>query len=183
MPHIKGVDLPFHGRSNLGYSCPWELARELSFIAPLGSVILGWSMGGVIAIMMKMLFPSRFKRVVIVGGFANMRSCFGEDSLRGFILRLKRRPNELDNFRKTALGRGFNDKIDLNNALKLLSDISKIDLRAKLSGLNLTVLHGINDKIVPPSCGLELANLSGGRFLLLDGGHMPGEIIARSADL
>ncbi|MEN3033770.1 MAG: alpha/beta hydrolase [Aquificaceae bacterium] len=175
--------MPFHGRSEIKYVCPWVLARELSLMAPFYSTLIGWSMGGVIAIMMKLLFPLKFRRVIVIGGSAYMLSCLGEDALRGFILRLKRKPEEIQSFRKLALGKDFRDKIDIKQALRLLLDISKIDLRAKVRNLHITVIHGKEDKVISPKCGLELARLSGGRFLLVEGEHMPGGIFARSAAL
>ncbi|RMH80508.1 MAG: alpha/beta fold hydrolase [Acidobacteria bacterium] len=174
---FPSVDLPFHGRSKLSYSDPWSLARELALIAPEGSTLIGWSMGGSLALMMAYMFPEKFRGLLLIGATAHFGGNWQERNLRGFILRLKREGTEfLKTFRRLAYEREFEDCIELEGAEKLLRDYITLNIKPIVPNIRQRVflLHGIRDPIVPFRSALSLYNLlKRSKLIPFLGGHFP----------
>ncbi|MCS7261818.1 MAG: alpha/beta hydrolase [Aquificaceae bacterium] len=171
------MDLPFHGRSSLSYRGLWWLARELSLRALPGSLLLGWSMGASLALMMAYLHPKRFKGLVLVGASA----CFGcfwpEKNLRGFLLRLEKEGEGfVKRFRSLAYPKPFEDRLELKGAKLLLKDYMRLDLRPVVPYIKqrVALLHGSKDPVVPFSSALALYNLlKDAKLIVFPGGHFP----------
>ena len=65
---VTTVDLPGHGRSSNDlddYSLE-NLAKTVSEAVPAGSVLAGWSLGGLVATQMVLDYPDRFKKLILV---------------------------------------------------------------------------------------------------------------------
>ncbi|WP_455197983.1 pimeloyl-ACP methyl ester esterase BioH [Kaarinaea lacus] len=65
---VTTVDLPGHGRSSNDlddYSLE-NLAKTVAEAVPAGSVLAGWSLGGLVATQMVLDYPDRFKKLILV---------------------------------------------------------------------------------------------------------------------
>lgn len=176
---IRGADLPFHGKSSLEYKGLWNLAKSLALRAEPGSILVGWSMGASLALMMAYLFPKRFRALLLIGATPCFGKSWEEKNIRSFFLRLKReKEGFLQEFRRLALGKDFEDSIELEGALRMLKDFVELDLTPLVPHIRVpaVVLHGVKDRVVPLSSGLSLYNLlREAIFIPFAGGHFPHE--------
>ncbi|MCX8075420.1 MAG: alpha/beta hydrolase [Aquificaceae bacterium] len=174
---VPSVDLPFHGESSLDYKDFWHLARDCALIAPKGSVLMGWSMGASLALVMAYLFPSRFRALMLVGASACFSCFWQEKNLRGFLLRLEREGEAfLREFRKIAYPKTFDDRVELYGAKVMLKDYMKLDIRRLLPHIKqrAIILHGTKDPVVPFKHALNLYNmLKRAKLITFPGGHFP----------
>ncbi|MCX8164029.1 MAG: alpha/beta fold hydrolase [Aquificaceae bacterium] len=172
---IPSADLPFHGESSMEYRDFWHLARECALIAPKGSVLIGWSMGASLALMMAYLFPDKFKALLLVGA-SPCFSCFWQErNLRGFLLRLEREGEAfLKEFRKMAYPKAFEDRVQLSGAKVMLRDYMKLDIRRLLPHIKqrVIILHGTKDPVVPFKHAINLYSmLKRAKLITFPGGH------------
>lgn len=176
-PYTTSIDLPFHGGSSLQYKDMWSLARYMALKAQKGSVIIGWSLGASLALMMAYLFRDRFRGLLLIGASACFGCLWSQKNLRGFILRLEKDGEAfLREFRSLAYPKAFEDSIDLEGSKKLLKDYMRLDLRPILPYIKerVVILHGIKDPIVPFSSALTLYNcLKNAKLITFLGGHFP----------
>ncbi len=176
-PKARGIDLPFHGNSPLEYKDFFQLARDVALRVPEGSLLVGWSMGGSIALLMAYLFPERFRALVLIGTTTCFKRSWSEANIRGFFLRLKREGKEfLKEFRRLAYGMDFEDAIDLEGATRLLKDYIELDLTHIVPYIQTpaVIIQGTKDQIVPFSSALSLYNLLKRSILIpFQGGHFP----------
>ncbi|MEN3028941.1 MAG: alpha/beta hydrolase [Aquificaceae bacterium] len=174
---VPSMDLPFHGKSPISYRGFRHLAIECSLLAEKGSVLIGWSMGASLALMMAYLFPDRFRALLLIGASACFGCLWSEKNLRGFLIRLEKEgENFLKEFRSKAYPKDFEDKIDLEGAKALLKDYMKLDIRRFLPYIRQKVLllHGTKDPVVPFSSALTLYNmLRKAKLITFPGGHFP----------
>ena len=70
LKNIPSIDLPFHGGSTLEYKDLWSLARDIALRVEKGSLLIGWSLGASLALMMAYMLPDRFR-----GAFAHWGMC------------------------------------------------------------------------------------------------------------
>lgn len=68
---VTVVDLPGYGRSsndviNPADSTLEKIAKQISDITPVDSIVVGWSLGGLVAIQMVLDYPDRVKKLVLV---------------------------------------------------------------------------------------------------------------------
>ncbi|RMH03144.1 MAG: alpha/beta fold hydrolase [Aquificota bacterium] len=179
LAQIPGVDLPFHGRSSLTYKGLWSLARDLALMAQPGSVLVGWSMGASLCLMMAYLFPERFRALLLIGATPCFKKSWEEKNIRGFYLRLRREKEVfLKEFRRLALGKDFEDNLELEKALEMLKEFVELDLTPLVPYVKppVVLLHGVYDPIVPFSSGVALYSmLRKAIFIPFAGGHFPHE--------
>lgn len=64
------IDLPFHGNSKLKSKNLRALAQEIAPSIPDNSTVIGWSMGGTLALLLALLFPSKVKALLSIGATA-----------------------------------------------------------------------------------------------------------------
>ncbi|MEJ5339097.1 MAG: alpha/beta fold hydrolase [Aquificaceae bacterium] len=174
---MPSVDLPYHGKSQLSYSDLWSLARSLALKAESGSVLIGWSMGASLALMMAYLFPEKFRGLLLIGASPCFGCAWSEKNLRAFLLRLEReREGFLREFRSLAYPKGFEDTVDIEGAKRILREYMYTDLRHILPYIRqrVLILHGEKDTIVPLSSALTLYNmLKRSKLITFPGGHFP----------
>jgi pimeloyl-[acyl-carrier protein] methyl ester esterase len=175
-PGIK-IDLPFHGNSKLKSRGLRALAQEIAIRIPNNSTVVGWSMGGTLALLLALLFPSKVKALLLIGATACFPCLWDRKNLKGFLLRLRKEREEfLKEFRERAYPKPFDVRVELEGALGLLEDYFSTDLRSYIPHINkpILLLHGTKDPIVPLRGALELYNLSRrAKLITFAGGHFP----------
>jgi pimeloyl-[acyl-carrier protein] methyl ester esterase len=178
------VDLPGHGRSPLGGGLALEpAAREIARQLPTGTAVLGWSLGGLVALRLASLFPDRVSRLALVacnprftrapdwphGVEPEVLETFGRSltadlpgTLKRFLaLQVRGGVNagvSLRALREALAAAGLPEPEALRQGLQLLADQ---DLRAELRELPIsaTLLLGERDTIVPVHVGQALKEL------------------------
>jgi pimeloyl-[acyl-carrier protein] methyl ester esterase len=175
-PGLK-IELPFHGTSKLKGTKLRAVAQEIASSIPNKSIVLGWSMGGTLALLLALLFPSKVKALLLIGATACFPCLWDRKNLKGFLLRLRKEREEfLKEFRKRAYPKPFDAEVELEGALELLEDYLSADLRSYVPNIKkpILLLHGTEDPIVPLIGALELYNLSkNAKLITFAGGHFP----------
>jgi len=198
-------DLRGHGRSGAAPLTLATLADDLAALAaaeaPGGALLLGWSLGGQVALAALLAHPAlraRVRGLVLLG--ATPRFTEGDGwphgqparAVEGLALRVRRTPaRALARFLDDCFAPGELDAAgqarleplraapppDPTAALAGLEVLASADLRAGLPGLDVPalVLHGEADAIVPVGAGRALAAaLPRARLVTLaDLGHAP----------
>jgi pimeloyl-[acyl-carrier protein] methyl ester esterase len=203
VPHARLhlVDLPGHGHS------PWshdlaglaDLARTVSHIVPPGAALVGWSLGGMIALELARQEPCRASALVLLA--TTPKFVAGDDWPHGMeatvldefalslaadhrgtvqrFLALQARGGErsletLRLLRQNLDAHGPPDPRALAAGLQVLRTA---DLRGILPGITLPtlVIAGQRDKLTPAAAGRALAGvLPAGDFVeIANGGHAP----------
>lgn len=199
---VHRVDLPGHGRS--ATVAPYELDTLVAAIsAALGGEeplsLLGWSLGGAIALRWARTEPSRVARLILTGTTpcfvtrpdwphaidAVTLHRFGDELAVSYQLTLQRfvtlqvrgsdHPRAvLSQLRRELFARGQPAPAALHAALELLA---RSDLRPEMGAVEqaATVIAGERDTLTPPAAGQWLARaLPRGVFRLVRGaGHAP----------
>jgi pimeloyl-[acyl-carrier protein] methyl ester esterase len=195
------VDLPGHGHS------PWmpevaslaDLARAVGHIVPQGATLLGWSLGGMIALELARQQPRRVSALVLLattprfvasddwptGMDASVLDQFAQglaEDHRGTVqnfLALQARGDErafetLRMLRRNLDAHGPPDPRALAAGLEILRTV---DLRSVMPGLALPalVIAGQRDRLTPPAAARALASmLPNAAFVeIAHGGHAP----------
>ena len=196
---VHTVDLPGHGRSfdqRFEHSdTVAELAAYLVRLEP--ATLVGWSLGGAIAMELALNFPNNLQAVVpiasspcfiatadwpsgmapkVLKSFADALALDWEAVVDRFLaLEAMGSPNERSELRwlrEAVYSQGKPDPAALMAGLKMLENI---DLRARLGDLNVPSLWlgGRRDRIVPPQAIIAAAELSRGRAEILAAAHAP----------
>lgn len=198
---VHFVDLPGHGRSAwpAGTSSLRDLARAVAPHVPQGAALVGWSLGGLVALELARERPADLAALVLLA----TTPCFltredwtaGMDTsvLEGFAAGLagdyrrtianflalqtwgdEHATQALRALRASLDAHGEPDPLALAAGLRILRDA---DLRATLPGIALPtlVLAGEHDRITPAAAGRELATrLPAARFVEIPrAGHAP----------
>ena len=173
LPGLK-VDLPAHGASTENYrdldSLLWSIARRI----PDQSHVVGWSLGGSLALLLALRFPRKVKNLLLIGTTPFFGGAWHRRNIRAFKAKVKR--EGVDFFRKIAYGGNFRDRFAEKEGLRLLDDYINLDLRSLLPSVKKKVLivHGTADEVVPPTEALKLHTLiKDSKLIFLPGGHYP----------
>jgi len=195
------VDLPGHGRSGwpAGVRDLEGLARAVYPAVPRGAALLGWSLGGMVAITLARRHPRQPRALVLVATTPKfvagpdwehgMRLGVFEEFARGLagnyrgtvqnFLTLQTRGDEhafetLRLLRGHLSSHGEPDPRALAAGLAILRDA---DLRVELARIDLPtlVIAGEHDRLTPPAAGRAIATaLPCARFQLVErSGHAP----------
>lgn len=195
------VDLPGHGYSRRleGATGLDALTRAVFEHVPPGSAVLGWSLGGMIAIEMARRHPRHLAALVLVASTPRFVAApdwphgLRPDVLDGFAEGLARdRRAVIRNFlvlqtRGDEHGletlRTLRQRLDARGAPALealeagLAILRESDLRSALPHIALPtlVVAGEHDRVTPPGAGRAMAaSLPSSRFRLVErGGHAP----------
>jgi len=194
-------DLPGHGRSSWspGVHDLAGLAAAVFPFVPPGAAVLGWSLGGMLALELARRHPRHLRALVLVAATPRFLLSpdwdhgMQPDVLAGFaaglaqdyrrtvhnFLALQTRGDEnaaetLRELRARLSSHGEPDPAALAAGLAILHDA---DLREHLPQVALPtlVIAGEHDRLTPPEAGRELAiRLPAARFVLVPGcGHAP----------
>lgn len=195
------VDLPGHGRS------PWRddltdlrrIARDISPLVPQGAAVLGWSLGGMVALEIARSRPGDLAALVLVA----TTPCFlarddwsggmQPDVLQGFAAGLandyrrtianflalqtwgdERASEALRTLRANLASHGEPDTRALQAGLEILRETDLRDALPTIATPTL-VIAGEHDRITPVAAGRELAaRLPSARFIEISrAGHAP----------
>ena len=178
------VDLPGHGHSRWsGATTLVDFARSVSLHVPRGAVLLGWSLGGLVALELARERPGDVAALVLIAttpcfltrdawpaglpaavldGFANGLAIDDRGTIAKFLA-LQARGDEhatatLAALRTSLAARGEPDPRALAAGLDILR---RTDLRATLPGIATPalVVAGEHDRITPAEAGRRLAAL------------------------
>ena len=184
-PHLRvtRLDLPGHGRSRHVSMPPslTELALQTMAAVPPGAVVLGWSLGGLVALETAVRMPQRLRGVVLANStprfaaaddwssamppeqlqeFADGLVTDYQETLRRFLsLQVRGDASaraSLRQLRDALFAHGEPDTASLATGLTILRDS---DLRRKLRDLSLPtlVLAGAYDRLTPAAASEYLA--------------------------
>jgi len=196
-PHAHYLNLPGHGGAPESSDWLESLAQQLP-TSP--SILIAWSLGGMLAMQLAIAYPERIKALVLVASTPHFVQTKGwpfgcsEEVLQGFESGIKRHPQK-------TMARFFSMVLHgstLNHAQsKLISEyainqaypptastlqfglqqLAELDLRSQLPLIKqpCCVIHGENDAIIPYSAGNYLAEqLPGAKLHHLEScGHAP----------
>ena len=164
---------------------------------PDRAVLVGWSLGGLVAMLMASRWPEKIHRLVLIGttpcfvsrpdwpyavapevfdGFAQSLELNYEDTLRRFLalqaLGSASMREVLRELRIRLLSLPRPSNIVLHGGLDILQ---KSDLRKALPSMPINIVHGSGDRLAPIEAARWLAKKSGdGRLLEIPGaGHAP----------
>ena len=173
---LEGIkpDLPAHGGNTSDYLGFEELVEQLALSLHSRHDLIGWSMGGSVAMLLALRFPRKVKRLFLIGATPFFGGAWSQKNIRAFKVRINR--HGVEEFRRSALGRDFQDSFDVKEGMKLLEDYISMDLRSLLPYLHCPVfiLHGTEDKVVPLREAFKLhALIKGSKLITLPGGHFP----------
>ena len=195
------VDLPGHGRSG------WQpeiadlagLASAVQPVVPAGAVVLGWSLGGMVALELARRQPSLVRALVLVAttprfvagddwepgmqgavleGFARGLAQDYRGTVRNFLtlqtLGDEHAAQSLRHLRQWLGAHGEPDARALATGLDILRSADLRDALARIA-LPSLVIAGEHDRLTPPAAGRELASrLPAARFeLVARAGHAP----------
>ena len=175
---VEGIkpDLPGHGNNKDRYRGFEKLAEDIAFRLPAKYRIVGWSLGGSLALILALKFPAKVKELVLIGTSPFFGGAWDERNLRAFKLRVKKEGVAF--FRKLAFPKPFEDTVELSVCLRMLEDYIRLDLRNALPYLKsrVFVIHGENDSVVPVEDAFKLHTLiKDSKLIILPGGHFPFE--------
>ncbi|MBE9516220.1 MAG: pimeloyl-ACP methyl ester esterase BioH [Proteobacteria bacterium] len=201
-PHasIKALDLPGHGHNpdtpddyNLA-----SVADTLQAVLPKQSVVVGWSMGGMVAIELALQQPQKVQALILINstprfantddwdkgvppavleGFATELESGVERTLARFLsLQLGKLASaeQLRQLRQLVKSRPAPDIAVMRKGLNILATA---DLRSRVAQLNLPVLivQGQRDRLTPAAAAHWLAEQipDAGKHVIAGAGHAP----------
>lgn len=166
-------DLPGHGGNRNNYSGIDRILHEIFSLTSTKHDIVGWSLGGSLALLFAYKFPYKVNRIFLIGTTPFFKGAWEEKNVRAMKLLIKK--GGIKAFRKLAYG-DFEDFFEEKNGMKLLEDYINLNLYPILSCIRqeVYILHGVEDKIVPPKEAFRLHKfLRCSKLILLGGGHFP----------
>ncbi|MDQ7082198.1 MAG: alpha/beta fold hydrolase [Aquificota bacterium] len=115
LPGIK-VELPGHGKNEGRYESLLRTAQDIALSLPGIHDLIGWSLGGSIALLIASLFPDKVRRLFLIGTSPTSEERGKKRTLRAFKLRVKREGVEV--FRSMAYHHRFEDRLSLHGCLQ-----------------------------------------------------------------
>ncbi|MFK7814718.1 MAG: alpha/beta fold hydrolase [Gammaproteobacteria bacterium] len=200
--HVWCVDLPGHGKS---HDIIWDrsVGQGLTLLAnalPQRCVLIGWSLGGLLAQLYVNQYPERVQSLMLIGStpkfvsakdwlhamqistfqqFVKQYDASPQETLKKFIalqvLHGKSLKPIMLNLEQASIGQ----QADLNlcNIRWGLDWLLKIDLRETFASLGLPVIlfHGVNDQVSPICAAEQAADLCklAQLFKVTRAGHVP----------
>ncbi len=181
-PHFDVItlDLPGFGRSESAGVDVTSILEELRVILPEHSILLGWSLGGMLATAFAQRYPQRVTALVTVGSNLKWLATDGWSGMdaESFAQFQQSIQQQADVTRKRFCGliakgdeqekqqtRSLRDKlsaVSVENLLQGLELLSCIDNRAGFAQLSTPGLHifGENDRLVPAAAVAEITRIA-----------------------
>lgn len=175
---LRGIkpDLPAHGGNLEPFTGLGTVAERIALSLPGKHDLVGWSMGGTIALLIALRFPEKVNRLFLVGVSPFFGGAWSERNLRAFKLKIKR--EGVSAFRSMAYPKPFEDRVEERTAMDMLEEYIRTDLRHRLPFVKKEtyIIQGEMDEVVPVGEAIKLHNLmKGSKLIILPGGHFPAE--------
>ena len=172
---FKGIkyELPGHGKNKRNFSGFKEVLKEILSLTYSKHDIIGWSLGGSLALLFSYFYPNRVNRIIVIGTTKKFSDAWSEKNIRAMKLAIKKKG--INFFRKLAYGK-YEDFFDYNEGMKILDEYLKLDITQYLPYIykKVYIIQGVDDLIVPPKEAFLLHNfLRNSKLFLLGGGHFP----------
>ena len=171
--HGIKYDLPGHGKNKKPFKGFEEILKELAGITHKKHDVVGWSLGGSVALLFALKFPQKVNRLFLIGTTPHFAKAWEEKNIKAMKLLIKKKGIKV--FRELAYGE-FEDYFDQESGFELLDAYVKLNLFPFLSKIDkeVYIIHGSEDKIVPPSEAYRLYKaLKKAKLIILGGGHFP----------
>jgi len=194
----QSLDLPGHGQApyERGDLDPERLAQTLARRYPEPGVWLGWSLGGLVALVLAARHPECVTKLILVGatpcflrspdwshgtehavlkGFADQLECGYEATLRRFLT-LQAGVGERAQVRKLMSDLKTGGSAQAAALAEGLFVLATHDLRGLLDSIQIPTLfiHGADDKVVSPEAARWSAQrMAHARLCVLGHGHAP----------
>ena len=168
------MDLPAHGAGPGSYRDFDRLVEDIALSLPAGHDLVGWSLGGSVALMLALRFPQKVERLFLIGVSPFFGEAWPESNIKAFKLKIKR--EGVHSFRRMAYPGCFDDAVNEKAALRMLDDYIRLDLRPCLPYLKKEtfIIQGEMDTIVPVREAIKLHSLiKRSKLIILPGGHFP----------
>ena len=194
--HVSAPDLPGYGSRPLCTPCSAEsMAEAIARSAPRRCDVVGWSLGGLVALAWAIAAPAQVRRLVLIAATPSFLQrpgwpeAMAEDAFAAFETALADDP--ADALRRFALLQSRDDVRARQVARQLrgvavpgapalragLRVLRTTDLRGRLPSVRapVLVLHGERDRLVPAAAGEALSRLlPAARYLAIAGAaHAP----------
>jgi len=198
---VTTIDLPGHGLSddgNDGFTL-MSAVIALAELIPAQTIVIGWSLGGLIALQLALVRPDLVRRLVLISSTAcfhqtpDWQAAMKATTLRGFAAALQENQHDtVQRFLALQVHGSSNERQQLrllkqaiaarpparpaalHSGLKILE---QADLRSSLDAIGQPVLliYGQHDRIVPPAAGAAMDMLlpQSSYHILPGGGHAP----------
>ena len=191
------VDLPGSGQSPSGSYEPQHLLRQLLAVTPAQATWLGWSLGGLLALLVASQYPARVNRLIMVasnpsfiervdwpGMKAEVLASFGAElelNSRALIQRFVKthlmQLGQKSLIRALQASLGSEEQVSQQALVGGLQLLQELDLRYALADLPCDSLHlyGRLDSLVPVAVAQAVASLTPkAQTIVLDkAAHMP----------
>ena len=147
--------------------------------------LVGWSMGGMVAMQLAVKYPEKIKALVLVSTTPKFISC--PDLPQGLSLAILRKLQK--RIKREGISAFHSLIFDLSHEIPGLADLSsdqianelreleQLDLRHSLAAIKVPtlIIHGANDEICPPEAAQYLhEKISGSELIIMPGvGHVP----------
>lgn len=173
--NFRGIkyDLPGHGRNRNPFKGFEQILYELALKTYKKHDVVGWSLGGSIALLFALKFPEKVNRLFLLGTTPHFAGAWEEKNIKAMKLLIKKKGIKV--FRELALG-DFNDFFDEETGFQLLDAYVKLNLFPFLSKIDkeVYVIHGSEDKIVPLSEAFKLyKSIKRAKLIILGKSHLP----------
>ncbi|GAB6065663.1 alpha/beta hydrolase [Aquifex pyrophilus] len=180
--NFRGIkyDLPAHGSNRKPYRGFGEILKELASLTWKGHDVIGWSLGGSVALLFAYFYPHKVNRLILIGTTPFFGGAWEEKNIRAMKVNIRRKG--ISFFRKLAYGE-FEDFFDYDEGFKLLEDYVNLNLYPILRFIDkeVFIIQGTEDKIVPPSEAYRLyKSLKNAKLIFFKGGHFP---VGNEADI
>lgn len=173
--NFRGIkyDLPGHGKNRKPFKDFEEVLKELAQLTYKKHDVVGWSLGGSVALLFALRFPEKVNRLILIGTTPHFGGAWEEKNIKAMKLLIKKKGIRV--FRELAFGE-FEDFFDEESGFELLDRYVKMNLLPLIPRIDKEtyIIHGSEDKIVPPSEAYKLYRaLRRAKLIILGGGHFP----------
>lgn len=144
-----------------------------------GKTLVAWSTGGHLVLKELNFFAERFSEIIIVSGFRRFTDYVSSKIVRRMIQRIKSNPEDV--LKEFLVNSGvkpvFPKSLDLPNLIEgllFLLDSSVQDINLDIH-IDITLIHGAQDRIVPVDALKELKEIiNQAKSIIVEGPHWVG---------
>ena len=173
--NFRGIkyEIPGHGKNRKKFKGFKEILKEIHSLTSSKHDVVGWSLGGSLALMLSYFYPHRVNRVIVIGTTKKFTDAWSKGNIRAMKMAVKKKG--IDFFRNLAYGK-YEDFFDYEEGMKVLNEYLKLDITQYLPHIKkeVYIVQGVDDLIVPFKEAFTLHNLlKNSKLFLLGGGHFP----------